>query len=74
MKDEVAVKSASQILATGGITEQQLQLLHSEKLYHIASKAMLPTGWPQPVTEYGRVIKQAVSWLKNSLSVLPIHF
>lgn len=31
MRDEVAVKSASQILATGGITEQQLQLLHSEK-------------------------------------------
>lgn len=60
MRDEVAVKSASQILTTGGITEQ-LQLLHSEKLYHIGSKAMLPMGCPQPVTEYGRVIKQALS-------------
>lgn len=70
MRDEVAVKRASQILATGGITEQQLQLLHSEKLYHIGSKAMLPMGCPQPVTEYGRVMKQALSWTQ----VPPISF
>lgn len=49
----MAVKSVSQILATAGISEHQRQLLHSEKLYHIGSIAMLFMDCPQPVTVAG---------------------
>ena len=71
MRGEVAVKSASQILAAGSITEL-LQQLHPEKLHHTGSRVMLPMGCPQAVTEWGRVISNAFSWMTRIplLSVL----